>query len=280
MALMSTNARWTVPREGPGAEVQPYGLFRVANGPVDLPEKAIVGGLEFETPYCDLPDGYAIACAPGSKAGSLVGGWTTVNGDPFSVLAGSVCGFGTNASSPERTREVVLAKLDGGEQRRVEDIFSRGTVGQARSLALGGATALAASANMVIAFGALEGAFGAVYGLPGTIHVPLVASAMVKAMHLVEQDRAGIWRTVSGHSVSFGNYAGLAPGGAAPAAGHTNIYITAPVTVWRNPKVFLSPWDTSVDKPANQIRRFAEREYVVTYECAAFATDVDFTVCC
>lgn len=282
MALMSANARILVPRPGPGFDVQPYGLFKVANGPLELPPLAITGGLEFETPYCGLPDGYAIACVPGSKAGSFTGGWDLVTGDPFTVLEGSACGFGgwDQAASDARTRELVLSKLYAGEQRRVEDVFSRGTFGQARSLAGGGATALAASANIVEAFGLLESNFATTYGLPGIIHVPLVAAAVTKASHLVEQGRDGIWYTVPGNRVSFGNYAGLAPGGGAPAADHTNIYITAPVNIWSSPEPFVSPWAESVNKTTNQIFRFAEREYVITYECAAYATDVDYTACC
>lgn len=279
MAVLSANSRMYVPRPGPGYDVQPNGLFQAANGPMELPDHAIQGGLEFESPYCGLPDGYANACAPASKQASLIGGWTTVTGDPFWVLAGSECGFSNNAGDDSRTREVVLAKLYGGEQNRVEDIFSRGSVGQARGLANGGATALVGSINVVHAFGLLEQAFALTYGLPGMIHVPLVASAIVKSSHLVEQGRNGIWYTPRGHKVVFGNYAGLAPGGGAPAANHTNLYITAPVSIWQG-EPFVSPWDASVNKTTNQIYRFAERPYVVTYECAAYAADVDYTVCC
>jgi hypothetical protein len=282
MALMSANARILVPRPGPGYEVQPYGLFKVANGPLDLPPKAITGGLEYETPYCGLPDGYDIACEPGSKAASLVGGWDLVTGDPFTVLEGSACGFGgwDRAASDARTRELVLSKLFAGEQRRVEDIFSRGTFGQARSLAGGGAIPQAASANVLVAFSTLEAIFATTYGLPGMLHVPILAQPAVVAHHLVEQGRDGIWYTPMGTKVVFGNYAGLAPGGGAPAAGSTNIYITAPVNVWRSPEPFVSPWAESVNTTTNQIHRFAEREYVVTYECAAYATETDYTACC
>ena len=283
MAVMSANARWHVDRSTPAFpdySLQTNGLFKAAVGPMDLPPKAITGGLEFETPYCGLPDGYAIACTPGSKAASLAGGWTTVTGDPFVVLAGSACGFGTNASSDERTREVVLAKLFAGEQNRVEDIFSRGSVGASRGLANSGATQLAASVTIVDAFGILGANFATTYGLPGVIHVPLIAEAITKSSHLVEQGKDGVWYTPRGHKVVFGNYAGLSAAGGAPAADHTNIYITSPVFVWRSPEPLVSPWETSAVTSTNQIFRFAEREYVVTYECLGYATDVTYKVCC
>ena len=283
MALMSANSRWYVDRNTPAFpdySVLPNGLFKAAVGPMELPTKAITGGLEWETPYCGLPDGYAVACAPASKAASLVGGWTTVTGDPFVVLEGMECGFGNNAADDERSRFVVLAGLYAGEQNRVEDIFSRGTFGMSRGLALGGATLLAASLDMVDAFGLLEANFALTYGLPGIIHVPLIAASMAKSSHLVEQGKDGVWYTPRGNKVVFGNYAGLTPAGAAPAADHTTIYITAPVFIWRSPEPFVSDWAASVDKSTNQIHRFAEREYVVSYECAAYATDVTYKVCC
>lgn len=279
MAVLSANSRFYVPRPGPGSELQVNGLIRAATGPMDLPDRAIQGGLEWETPYCGLPDGYANACTPATKAASLVGGWTTVGGDPFWILAGSECGFGTNASDDERTRRLVLEKLAGGRNNRLEDIFSRGSVGQSRGLTGGGATLLAASANIVQAFGLLGATFATTYGLPGMIHVPLIAEAITKSAHLVEQGRDGLWYTPRGHKVVFGNYAGLTPAGAAPAAGHTTIYITAPVAIWQG-EPFVSPWAASVNKTTNQIYRFAEQPFVVSYECAAYATDVDYTICC
>lgn len=283
MALMSANSRWYVDRSVPpfpDYSMQVNGLFKAAVGPLDLPPKAITGGLEWETPYCGLPDGYATACPPATKAASFTGGWSTFTGDPFVVLAGSACGFGTNASSDARTREAVLSKLYAGEQNRVEDIFSRGSVGASRGLANSGATQLAASANIVEAFAILGATFATTYGLPGIIHVPLIAEPVTKAHHLVEQGKDGVWYTPRGHKVVFGNYAGLTAAGAAPAADHTNIYITSPVFIWRSPEPFVSPWAESVVTSTNQIFRFAEREYVVSYECLGYATDVAYKVCC
>ena len=281
MTVSMANARIRVERPGPGYELQPYGLFTAANGPLDLPPKAIMGGLEFETPYCGMPGCYAISCTPGSKASAMTGSWTTVLGDPFTVLKGSLCGFSNDAASEARTRDYVINNLRGAEQRIVENVFSRGLCGQAPGLSTSGATVVAPLAvnNIVTAMAVLESAFGAAYGLPGIFHIPLLAMPAVINAHQVDF-RNGKWYTASGHVVSFGNYAGYSPADVAPAAGHTWIYLTGPTTVWRNPDIFLSPWGESVDKATNQIKRYAEREYVVTYECAAFATDTDLTTCC
>lgn len=280
--MATTIGRLNVQRPGLTASTLPYGLFTVANGPLDLPDKASLGGLAFQTPYCKTAAGYAVACTPGSKAASLTGGYSTVNADPFIVLAGSECGALSRDESRDYdaySRDLVLDALHGAEQRLVENIFSgAGAFGQAPTLVSAG-TQLAAAANVVLGLQALEAAYAALYGLPAVVHIPIAASGVVQNGHLVDKDASGIWRTASGNAVVFGNYAGLAQNGAAPAAGHTNLYITGQVTVWRGSE-FVSPWEFSIDKTTNQVRRFAERTYIVAYECSSIAVDVDFTVCC
>jgi len=276
-----------VSRPGSGAELQPYGLFTVANGPLDLPNRAIEGGLQFQTPFCGLPDGYAVACSPASKASSLVGGFTTVTGNPFVVLAGMECGsigIGPSGDPDIDSRDVVINKLRGGEQRTVESIFSRGLFGQAPGLSTAAGTTTVATPtldNLTNAIQALEGAFGAAYGLPGVIHLPLKASGQFSNGHLGERDNRGVWRTASGNAVSIGNYQGYGPTDVAPAdAAHRWIYITGQVTVWRSPDPFISPWEASLNTTTNQVHRFAEREYVVTFECPAFAVLANIEACC
>jgi hypothetical protein len=285
VAVTSANARWFVQRPGPGAELQPYGLFTVAR-PLDLPEKASVEGIEFQSPFCALPTGYAVACNPGDKTSSLTGSYTTVTGDPFVVLAGSECGaITTDERSPDAyTRDLVINKLRAGEQRVVENIFSRGLVGQANGLSTGGASTVATPTadNLLNAVQALEAAYAAAYGLPGVLHIPLKAFGQFQTGHLGEFVD-GVWYTASGNRVSFGNYAGYGPTDVAPAdAAHRWIYLTGPVTVWRTPDsdIFVSDWAASINKATNQIHRYAERTYIVTYECVSFACLSNIEACC
>ena len=273
--------RDVVARPGSGSSLLPYGLFKVANGPLDLPVHASVGGLVFQSPYCKQPIGYAVNCPPASKAAALTGSYDTVNGDPFVVLAGMECGAmsGDERGPDAYSRDLVVEALQAGEQRLVENIFSTGAVGQAKALASGG-TQLAAAANTVAAISALEAAFAPLYGLPAVIHVPITGIGAVINGHLVEKDAAGIWRTALGNAVVFGNYAATSQTGVAPVAPASNIYITGQVTVWRS-DIWVSPWAESIDKTTNQIHRFAERTYVVTYECASVAIGVtDIFACC
>jgi hypothetical protein len=288
MALMAANARAFVPYPGPGYAAQPYGLFTVAP-PRDMPEHADVFGLEYQSPYCGIPSSYAVNCPPASKAAALTGAYTTVTGDPFVVLAGMECGAMTAQSSgqspDEYTRNFVIAKLKGFEQRLVESVFSRGLSGQAPGLSTAAGTVTVPTPtvdNLVNAIQALEGAYAAAFGLPGVIHLPAKAVEQMANGHLVDMVN-GVWQTALGSVVSIGNYQGYGPGDVAPAdLAHRWIYMTGPVTVWRQPDsdIFVSPWAESIDKVTNQVHRFAERSYIVTYECVSFAVLANIEACC
>lgn len=285
MAVMSANAREYVARPGPGSGVQPYGLFAVANMET-LPEHASVFGIEFQTPYCTLPSGYAVNCPPASKAAALVSAYTTVTGDPFVVLAGMECGAitGNVGQTPdEYTRNYVIEKLRASEQRVVESIMSRGLNGQAPGLSTAAGTVTVPTPtldNLVNAVQALEGAYGALYGLPGVLHVPLKAMGQLANSHLLERDGSR-WVTNTGTRVSIGNYQGYGPTDVAPAdAAHRWIYLTGPVTVFSQSEPFVSPWEESIDKATNQTHRFAERTYIVTWECVTLAVLANIEACC
>jgi len=289
MALMGANARVYVPYPGPGYAEQPYGLFSVVT-PRDLPRHADDYGLEYQSPYCaPLPSSYAVSCTPASKSSALTGSYTTVTGDPFVVLAGMECGAMTSAgngqSPDEYTREFVIAKLKGFEQRLVESVFSRGLSGQAPGLSTTAGVVTVPTPttdNLVNAIQALEGAYAAAFGLPGVIHVPAKAVGQLAAGRMLDKVN-GVWETALGSKVSIGNYQGYGPTDVAPAdAAHRWIYMTGPVTIWRQPDsdIFVSPWAASIDKTSNQTHRFAERTYIVTYECVSFAVLANIEACC
>jgi hypothetical protein len=289
MAVLSANARDFVDRPGPGWENQPYGLFTVAK-PLRLSDHASVEGQEFLTPYCSLPVGYAVNCTPGSKASALTGAYVNVPGDPFVVLAGMECGAMTaenSGQSPDDyTRNFVISKLKAGEQRAVENIFSRGLVGQAPGLSTAVAPVTVPTPtndNMINAIQALEAAYAALFGLPGVLHVPIKAMAQLATGHLTEAGSDGVIRTPMGTPISLGNYAGYGPADVAPAdAAHRWIWMTGPVSVWRqdDADMFVSPWAESIDKTTNQIHRFAERTYIVEYECTPLALLANVEACC
>jgi hypothetical protein len=250
-----------------------YGLFDVATGPLDLPPHAGVGGIEYITPLCTLPNGYQVACTPGSK--SLTNTTSLIIGQPFVVIADLVCG--TVGRTEAEFRQMAMNKLVVGEQAVVEMIFSNGAVGAAPSLANNAANLpmLTPATSIDMAIGELEGWLYARYGSVGIIHVPISAANYVYSDFHVYKD-GGVWKTQNGTLVSFGNYSGNAADGTTPTTGHTTFYITGQMAIWRAPDsdVFISPYDASVNTTTNQVAMYAEREYVLAYECLGAGVDV------
>jgi hypothetical protein len=259
----------------PSANSNRYGLFTAANGPLDLPEHSRTGGLQYESALCVMPAGYAIACTPGTK--TFGAGPTTITGNPFIVYASMTCG--TVGHTGDELRSMMLARLKAGEQSIVEDVFSRGAVGQSPSLSnntpnLGVAAGTPINAAHAVAL--LEKALYAVYGPLGVLHIPIQAYAHLAFRNILVKD-GPVWRTQMGTPVSIGNYAGQTVAGAAPAAGHITFYITGATNVFRtsDANVFINEFGPTVNQTTNQFFLVAEREYVVTYDCIGFAIDVD-----
>ena len=266
MAILA-NSRLYVER--PGALVPRYGLFNVANGPLDLPPHARAGGLEFQSAVCDLPSGYQIDCPqPAVNKSFTAGGPNLIQGNPFVVRSDLECA--PVGLTDAQLRQWLLERLKAGEQAVVERIFSDGTFA---STSLQGATPLAASTTLVKAIGLLESWLYARYGLPGVLHIPAVAAASLQAGGALVQ-AGNLWKTAMGTLVSFGNYSGNGPAAEVPAAGSAYIYITGQVTVYRAPdsEVFTTPLPDSLDRTTNQVFGQAEREYALAYECFAAST--------
>lgn len=265
---------WLLP-SSPNPDIQRYGLFKVATGPLALPvPQAGEGGIQYQTPLCVLPNGYDVDCTPDAKV--LTDQLGLVVGTPFVVIADTLCG--TLGHTEAEWNEYVLQRLYAGEQATVERIFSNGDNGEAPSLANNpDVVDLGAAASISDAIGQLESWLYAQYGPAGILHIPILAnSAVYKDFHIL-RDTDGILYTPMGTKVSFGNYSGDTPGGDAPADGHTTFYITGQVAIWRAATPFVSPYGASIDKVTNQIRMYAEREYVLAFDCYVAAIDVDLT---
>jgi hypothetical protein len=250
-----------------------YGLFTVANGPLELPAHGADGGVQWLGASCGEALGYEVQCLDSLlEKGPFTEGLDIGGGDPFVVTAGFECA--AVGLRPAERDALVLQKLEALEQAAVEQIFSEGTFGQTPSLANNtpAATDAGASSSITHAFMILEEAFYDSYGFPGTIHIPHIAAALTEGARIIEM-RDGVWMTAAGSQVSFGNYSGLSPAGAAPAANTTWIYVTPPVTIWRDSDVFVAPLEGALDRTTNSVTIFAEREYVLAHDpCPVFAT--------
>lgn len=263
----------------PGSVATRYGLFNAATMVPTWDEKFGSGGIVFEDEFCGLPRGYDTACTD-ALATKTWDTQTQVTGTPFVVYAGIQCGSVGHTEAEFQAK--ALNRLKAGEQGAVEQIFSRQLNGQSRGLANATPnattiTATTTTGNHLIAdqIGALEESLYSTYGLLGVLHVPFQYGERMQAEQLLIKD-GSVWRTVLGTAVSIGNYDGYSPAGVAPVAGHTWIYITGQTFVWRNPDPFVSSLEGSLNRATNQVFILAEREYVVTYECTAFALDVTF----
>ena len=256
----------------PNPVIPRYGLFSVATGPLDLPIHGRGGGLQYQTGTCTLPVGYEVNCQENHETKEFATSITTHTGLPFVVFSSVECGtVGLVNHGQDHVRKFLYEQLVAGEQSTVESIFSTSGFGQGGGLANNPATVnLGTAADVVDAVGTLEEWLYGLYGLPGVLHVPMIAAAYVKSAHLVEKDTPiDPWRTVPATKVSFGNYAGLNPTGGPPAAGSTWIYITGQVAVWRTSDAELPniPIGQVINRETNTIDIVMEREYVITYDC-------------
>lgn len=257
----------------PVSIVDRYGLFAVATGPLNLPQLARGGGIQYETGACVLPNGLEVECGPSDPVKTMVSTPDVIVGTPFVVYSELTCG--TVGLGPERARTFLIERLKAGEQAVVENVFSLQAFGQSPGLSnnVDVVTVPPEPNGVTDSIGVLEASFYAAYGLQGTIHVPFrLAQRLYQGGGLRWDGR--LWRTAAGSLVSFGNYAGNDPAGAAPGAGLLWIYMTGQVTIWRTPdgEIFIPPYETSVNRATNQVSMVAEREYVITVDCAVHAT--------
>ena len=258
----------------PNPDEQRYGLFNVATGPLPLPPHAGGGGVQYQSSLCTLPYGYTVKCVPDAK--TLTHPIGLIVGAPFVVVADTLCG--TLGHSESEWQQYVLDRLHAGEQAVVEAVFGQGLDGAAPSLANNSpnVTTLTAATTISAGIDALEAWLYAQYGPTGVLHIPIAANSAVYSDFHIFRDTGGVMRTPMGTKVSFGNYGNLLPDGSAPAAGHAAFYITGQTTIWRADQPFVSPYGASIDKTTNQLKMFAEREYVLAYEC--FAAGIDVTL--
>ena len=159
----------------------------------------------------------------------------------------------------------------------MENVFSLQSFGQSPGLSdnPGVVTVTAVTTGITDSLAVLEESFYNTYGMVGTLHVPHVLAARLQEGGALRWD-GRMWRTAAGSQVSIGNYAGNEPDGDAPAAGISWLYMTGQVTIWRTPdgEIFIPPYETSINRATNQVSMVAEREYVITIDCAVHATAV------
>lgn len=258
-----------------------YGLFNVATGPLDMPNRVRQAGITYDPVGCGTSRAYPADCtgSPPTKTFDPNTGESTAL--PFVVYSTIVCGSAGYTSDYLEAK--VRRKLLATEQAGVEEALWSGAVGTSGALANtptfqgGGTTILTAAAGLHTAIGNLEDYAAANYGFEPVLHMETRLAERVGLGGAIRRD-GNILRTPLGTPISFGGgYPGTSPAAAAPAAGHAWIYITGHVTLWRAPDVFVAPAREVFDRSLNQYKLIAEREWLVAVDCFTAAIDVDLT---
>lgn len=283
-----------VPVDSPEPRGRRYGLLTAANGPIDMPQGALGGGVTYEPVSCGTTRDYPIVCAPGDSPGDSPGEFNKVfdeddpynQVDPFLVYSGLVCG--SVGRTDEQMRERVLRRFGNGEATGVERGF-------ALVLAASGAPELVPPdpTNIVTVLATLEQWLygvqdvpeltsgtdpGQAYGNIGYIHATPRVAAYAADAHLIEKD-GPLLRTPFGSIWVFGGgYSGALPGAAAAVAGTDALYATGQVTTWRAADINVPPVRPLFDRAPNQRYAIAEREYAVAYDCSVAAAPFEYGV--
>lgn len=263
----------------PNPVVRRPGLFDAATGPLDLPEHARLGGLNYQTAVCELPDCYEVLCQTSGSRGtkSFDTGPSTITGLPFIVYSEIECS--PVGMSDEQLQRYLFDRLSAGEQATVENVFSLQACGQAPGLSNNASVVTVTTGTAidpVAALSRLEVQLASSYGLPGIIHVPIALGAYFAYLHLV-QKQGNVWYTHVGNKVVFGNYAGNSPAGAAPAAGEVWMYATGQVAIWRDSEVFTTDRAMTLTRTTNVVTAVMERTYVVGFDCVVAGAQTDAT---
>ncbi len=255
-----------------------YGLLQAAVGPLDLPEHARIGGIRYINEICGDGFGYQVECVEALNSKTFSNGLQTVTGVPFVVYSTILCG--SVGFTQDEFNAMAVSRLLSVEQTIVEQVFSAGTFAQAPSLANNtpnATTVVGTSVTAVEVVSELENAIYCTsqYGANAYLHMPIAVLNDLISQHFLTWD-GRVWRTPMGSIVSAGCYANLTPAGAAPAAGVFWIYATGQTAIWRasDSDIAVYPVEGTLDRTTNQQLILAEREYVVTWECAAYAKSV------
>lgn len=255
-----------------------YGLLQAAVGPLDLPIHARIGGLQYINEICGEGVGYEVNCIDALDTKLFTNGLEIVTGVPFVVYSTILCG--SVGFTQDEFNAMAVSRLMAVEQTIVEQVFSSGSVGQAPSLAnnVPAATVVVGGGVTVIdVVSELENAIYCTsqYGTSAYLHMPIAAFNELVADHELIWDGTR-WRTPMGSVVSAGCYSNLSPVGVAPADGTFWIYATGQTAVWRtsDSQIQVAPVEGTLNRTTNQQLILAEREYVVTWECASYAKAV------
>ncbi|MFJ4702817.1 cupin [Streptomyces sp. NPDC088768] len=199
---------------------------------------------------------------------------TVEHASPITIYSGAECS--TIGWSYAEAREQVLATLELGQQRAIEEGFWRETLAP-RAVDL---TSPAGPVSVAQGVAALEGALAETYGGQGLLHVPTGVAALLGCCQVLQQDAAtDCPRTLAGNRAVIGagySAANSGPDGAPAAPGTAWLYISGPVEVRLGPvDVVPDRAGPAVNYRVNDLKVLAERTAVAGTTCQVFAINVE-----
>lgn len=282
--------------QAPTATPLPYGLMSVVRMVTDDPDTVHWrNGIQYQRATCRAAESTIASCpvVTGFGKDATVTGVQTKGALPFTVYSSIACspvgGFWEEAE--ERT----VRGLIEGEARAVEDVFWTGDIDHPINTSifphLASDTEVFASDGIVLlqpaalipvtgtvdiveAVGLLESRLGTCYGGVGVIHAPREALAHMSANYLLKEKGQQL-QTMGGIPVAFGaGYPGTSPAGVQPPQGTVWMYATGAIDMRRSDITVTSTRIEGLDRSVNTLQLFAERTYVISWDCCLFAVQV------
>lgn len=280
--------------KAPIATPLPYGLMSVVQLVTDDPDQTHwKNGIQYQRDTCRPAESTLASCpvVTGYGKDPTVTGVQTKGAQPFTVYSSITCspvgGFWDEAE--ERT----IRALTEGEARAVEDVFWTGQIDHPSTgviyphlaantevsdgiilLQPAALTPVTGVVDIVEAVGILESHLGTCYGSVGVIHAPREALAHMSANYLLKEKGQQL-QTMGGTPVAFGSgYPGTSPAGVQPPSGTVWLYATGAITLRRSEITVTSTRVQGLDRSVNTLQLFAERTYVIGWDCCLFGVPV------
>lgn len=282
--------------KAPIATPLPYGLMSVVQMPTDeMDNPHWKNGIQYQRATCRPAESTIAQCpvVTGFGKDPTVTGVQTKGAMPFTVYSSITCspvgGFWEEAE--QRT----IQGLTDGEARAVERVFWTGNIDHpsgeeifphlahdADVISPDGIVLLQPAASVITtgavdiveAIGRLESRLADCYGGIGVIHATRDMISHMSANYLLKEKGQQL-QTMGGTPVAFGaGYTGIGPDDTEPPTGVTWIYATGAISLRRSEITVTSNRVQGLDRSINTLQLFAERTYVISWDCCLFAIPV------
>jgi len=187
-------------------------------------------------------------------------GYGVTSGKPFTLYKGVECYLNGGSNAERATRALELSEGNGIEQHFWTMVLAAG----AEDVTPTPGTAV----DMKIGLGLLEERAAATYAALPTMHMGLAVATVAYREGFIDKSGNSV-TTISGAPVVVGSgYLGKSgPNGVVAGDNEAWVYISGPVAVRRGPVVVTE----APNYRQNLTRAIAERQYIATYDCVAYA---------